>query len=227
MIDLHFEKSDYGGLRMTIMMFIVLAVVILTAVIALIRMIVKLKTQKWELEFMTSEEKTKFWITPISAILVVVMMMPHLWGTLKYSVFLPFESEVDAITVTGVIQDISPVKDSPRYYINNGDPVYFASLVTVKDQEYYFLTAKGLEEGMNVEINYLPRSHMVLDCIAEIPIEPEVEEPRLPIETATQEKQGEGTPLINYIAAIVTSLFIVMMLIYLFILKRRIKKRRQ
>lgn len=219
MVQLHFEKSDYGGLKMTVMMLIVLAVVILTAVIALIRMIVKLKTQKWELEFMTSEEKTKFWITPISAILVVVMMMPHLWGTLKYSVFLPFESEADAVTVTGAIQEISPVKDSPRYYINNGDQVYFASLVTVKDREYYFLTAKGLEEGMNVEINYLPRSHMVLDCVQKAPVE--TEEPPVPM--IEEQGRDETSTLPYIIGSIILCVFIVVMVVELIPMLRRMR----
>lgn len=47
----------------------------------------------------------------------------------------------------------------------NTQPQEGPCIVEIDGEKFYIITADGFEIGMTVEINYLPRSHMVLDCI--------------------------------------------------------------
>lgn len=228
MLEYHFSISDYSSSAVKGMFFWLITGCLIIGFSVVKGIISSHRHNRAEFQIMSPGRKALYLLRSFAPLAgMLAFFFATTWPTAKYSIYLPSESVEDAIYTSGEIERISSVTGSPKYHIGDDKTAHLASMVTIDGEEFYFLTAEGLKEGMTVEINYLPRSRMVLDCFTDIPIEPEVEEPTLPIETTAQEEQDEGTPLINYIAAIVTSLFIVMMLNYLFILKRRIKKRRQ
>lgn len=109
--------------------------------------------------------KLRFFIPLLSVALVLGITFYNYWPTVKYSRYLPFESEDNSVTLIGQVELISPVLNSPKYTIGDEKVARFASIVEIDGKKFYFLTAEGLSIGMRVEINYLPRSHMVLDCV--------------------------------------------------------------
>lgn len=228
MLEYHFSISDYSSSAVKGLFFWLITGCLIIGFSVVKGIISSHRHNRAEFQIMSPGRKALYLLRSFAPLAgMLAFFFATTWPTAKYSIYLPSESVEDAIYTSGEIERISSVTGSPKYHIGDGKTAYLASMVTIDGEEFYFLTAEGLKEGMTVEINYLPRSRMVLDCIAEVPVEVEVEEPTLPIETTAQEEQDESTPLVYYIAAIITSLFIVMMLIYLFILKRRIKKRRQ
>ena len=108
---------------------------------------------------------------------VLVFFFSTTWPTLQYSCYLPSESAGDAVAAAGRIEQIADVAGSPRYHIGDDPTVYLADLVTIDGERYYFLTADGLRVGRKVEINYLPRSRMVLDCVSDEPLTTEAPAP--------------------------------------------------
>ena len=81
--------------------------------------------------------------------------------TLRYSVHLLGETEADAMIASGVLEDIAPVENSPKYH-TEAERVARAVLLTVDGEIYYCMTDRGLHAGDRVRLRYLPQSRMVL-----------------------------------------------------------------
>ena len=164
MIEYHFTKYDYssGAVRP-----LVIGVVFCTALslYLLIKMFIDMHRRRKEFCSFTVKEKLQLCVPILSVAYIAFFVMSYIWPTLKYSRFLPLESEYDSISFYGQIECISPVQHSPKFTIGDEKVPRVASIVNIDGKEFYFLTAEGLSTGMRVEINYLPRSHMVLDCV--------------------------------------------------------------
>ena len=102
---------------------------------------------------------------PLAA--MFVFFVSFTWPTFQYSRYLSSESIEDAVATAGTIDRVSAVFASPKYHIGDDQTAYLASIVTIDGEKYYFLTADGLQSGQQVRINYLPKSHMVLDCVSD------------------------------------------------------------
>ena len=222
MPDFHFSISDYTSSAVDglILWLIGCAVV---CVMAVKDTVVSLWRKRAEFRIMSVRKKAWFLLRKLRAVVgVLIFLIITVWPTAKYSMYLPFESTEDAIYTSGEIDHISAVACSPRYSIGNDSTPYFASIVSVGGEKYYFLTADGLKEGMTIEINYLPRSHMVLDCISNEVID--IAENPAP--SAEEQSQEQDSPLLYIIATVVLCILIVAAIVYIIIIKRRIKRRK-
>ena len=81
--------------------------------------------------------------------------------TLKHSIHLLYEKERDALTTYGTVESIIPVENSPRYSTEE-DGVVRAAFLIIDGEKYYFMTSKGLDQGDSIQLQYLPKSRMVL-----------------------------------------------------------------
>ena len=163
MIEYHFTKLDYSD-RAGCPLFGAVIFGIVLALVILIKMFVEIYRKRCSFSAMSISKKFHLFIPLVSVVLVLGITFFNYWPTLKYSRYLPFESEENSVMLSGQIELISPVLNSPNYTIGDEKISYFASIVKIDGKEFYFLTAEGLSTGMRVEINYLPQSHMVLDC---------------------------------------------------------------
>ena len=163
MIQYHFTKYDYssGAVRP---LLIGVAFCTILSLYLLLKIFIDIRRKRKDFHTMTIGGKLRLFIPVLSIIYLFVFLMTFIWPTLKYSRYLPFESEEEAVIFSGQIECISPVLHSPKYTIGDEKLPCVASIVTINGEEFYFLTADGLNIGMSVEISYLPQSHMVLDC---------------------------------------------------------------
>ena len=100
----------------------------------------------------------------VFCLITLICLFGAHFPTFSHGVFLPTVSEEDAQHRKGYIVSIREVPFSPRYTVSNGAETYRASFVQVDGEEFYFLSAEGLEIGQEVVISYLPRCDMVLTC---------------------------------------------------------------
>ena len=163
-IEYHFTKFDYESCSLLIKWMTFLGGVFIILSI-LVRAVIKIIRKKEELSILTVKEKLQLFVVPIISVSYLLLYMFFITiPTFRHCVYLPYESENDAISIAGEIKNITPVSGSPRYYIGEDKTNYSASMIAIGDEEYYILTADGLKNGMLVEITYLPKSYMVLDC---------------------------------------------------------------
>lgn len=80
---------------------------------------------------------------------------------LKYGIHLFTESEADTTDISGIVENIVNFKQSPRY--TTDDNTVLASIITISGEEYYFMSGNNIEIGSSIEIQYLPKSRIVLE----------------------------------------------------------------
>ena len=100
----------------------------------------------------------------LSCILTFILLLVCHFPTIQKGIFLPTVSEDEAQYRQGYITSIEDVPFSPRFSISNGTRTYRASIVQVEEDEFFFLSAEGLEIGQEIVISYLPQCNMVLTC---------------------------------------------------------------
>lgn len=95
--------------------------------------------------------------------LVFMLLVLHrqIPSALKYTRYLFIEGEWNAVTLQGELQDIVVLNNSPNYHIL-GETAAKAALITIKGEEFYFMSAKGLTIGNDLIVRYLPQSRVVL-----------------------------------------------------------------
>lgn len=221
MVEYHFTIFDYSSSAGRPLLIGIIFCVALS-VFLLVKMIVDIFRKRKAFPTMPIGKKLSLFIPMLSIMYLAFFLAAYIWPTWKYSMYLPFEKEEDSVSLCGQIDRIMPVQNSPRYTIGDDSENRFASIVTIDGEGFYFLTAEGLKEGTTVEINYLPRSHMVLDCVSNAAIEIAEE----PAPSAEEQSQEERSPLLYIIATIVLCILIAAMIVYIIIMKRRIKRRK-
>ena len=169
MVEYHFTRADYMKDSFYAVM-VGLAFAALIILYTLIKMIVQIHK---------SRSTGKLDLIPlifpvvITVIAVVGNILGPTWPTLQYSRFLPFESEEDSIVLSGQIESLSPVPymrfiidgknygGASKWQYDGAGP----SIIRVNGENFYIVTAAGLTVGSRITIRYLPKSHMVLDCV--------------------------------------------------------------
>ena len=116
--------------------------------------------------FLRIVKMSKDWIVRIPLGIFVVIAMIFFLSTqihlLRRGVYLPTESKEE--TVIGTVQSVERDPKSPRFSLGNGKSPSYAHLVNVDGTTYYCLTSEGISRGSLVELQYLPRSGVVLGC---------------------------------------------------------------
>lgn len=173
MIEYHFSKDDYlsNAFYPLLLGFIFASAIVL---FVFVKTCVQIHKARSSGSIRTLSSLLKL-IGPsvLSIIGVIAFGIGPVWPTFQYSRYLPFESEKDSVALLGQIEGLSPV---PGIKFKIGDETYAAlneaqytgdgpSIVSIDGQKFYIVTAGGLNVGSYVKIIYLPRSHMVLDCI--------------------------------------------------------------
>ncbi len=97
----------------------------------------------------------------ISFVLLAIYLIVFNAPVLKYGIYLINENPNSFLVVEGRIDSIEEYSHSPKYTLESY--VVYASIVTVDGEEYYFMTAENINIGENIEIIYLPNSHIVLE----------------------------------------------------------------
>lgn len=237
MQELHCSISDYSASAINGMLFWSISGCIIIGFVVIKEAITAIKNNGAAFSTMSTCDKIIMLSRSIlPVILVFAFFFLHTWPTLKHSRFLPTESTEDGISLSGEIEQISAVFGSPKYHIGDDPTAYLASLVRIRGEEYYFLTADGLENGMFVAIRYLPRSHMVLDCVVisslkqdgeTIPSSSDASPTEAKNDWVSSSNLQNRNNLINILAAVMMGMLIVAMIIYGFVLRKRIKKRQR
>ena len=169
MVEYHFTRADYMKDAFYAVM-VGLAFAALIILYTLIKMIVQIHK---------SRSTGKLDLIPlifpvvITVIAVVGNILGPTWQTLQYGRFLPFDSEEDSIVLSGQIESLSPVPymrfiidgknygGASKWQYDGAGP----SIIRVNGENFYIVTAAGLTVGSRITIRYLPKSHMVLDCV--------------------------------------------------------------
>lgn len=99
-------------------------------------------------------------------LMCIWITIPSATSLLNGGIYIGTESEDDAISYTGTIEEIcTPSTRFPDFKTSHN---YGADIVI--DGETYFVVSCGeFEEGDSVTIHYLPDSHFIL-CIYEVPV---------------------------------------------------------
>lgn len=85
---------------------------------------------------------------------------------LRHGIFLPFEKAEELIYVIGTVDETERDKLSPRLFLSysDGRSYSYASTVIIDGEEYYCLTDADLAVGDVVEVAFLPKSKVILQC---------------------------------------------------------------
>ncbi len=105
-------------------------------------------------------EKDKITIKNILVIIIFLLIILDSCLRLRYGIYLLYENKNQFTTISGRIDEIDNVFQSPRYYYND-EPVH-ASIVTIDGKKLYFMTRGNLKVGDYIEVEYLPKSTFVL-----------------------------------------------------------------
>lgn len=103
----------------------------------------------------------KYTIANILSIVIFVLLIINSILQLRYGIYLLHDDKNQYITISGEIENIDKVLQSPRYYYND-KPVH-ASIVTINGEKLYFMTIGDLEKGDYIEVAYLSKSSFVLN----------------------------------------------------------------
>lgn len=237
--ELHFSISDYSASAINGMLLWGISGCIIIGFVVIKEAVTAIRKNGAGFSTMSTYDKITLLLRSIiPAVLVFAFFFLHTWSTLKHSRFLPTESTEDGVSISGEIEQISAVFGSPQYHIGDDPTAYLASFVRIQGEEYYFLTADGLEKGMFVTIRYLPRSNMVLDCVVMSSPEQDNETTLSPnhSDTALSEADNERISsgdlqshdnVTNILLAVAMGVLIAAMVVYGFVLRKRIKKRWQ
>lgn len=183
MIEHHFVKYDYlKGVFYPVLLGLVF--VLFLSLFWLIKALIRLCEAKRECHLNSLRDYSSILVPPILYIIAGICayfaMFSPLWPVFKYGKSLPFESEENTTSLCGKIESFSGV---PNVRIYVGDEIYinqsnYASkqeytssqaigpcFIRIGGEEFFIITAEGFEIGMTVEINYLPKTHMILDCV--------------------------------------------------------------
>ena len=180
MIEHHFTKHDYQGENPWFYPLLV-AFLLGFIIYQMVKLGVALKNRRCRGELHSLHDIIEVIFFPtFSCVAVVYFLICSIWPTYQYSMYLPFESEEEAYTFCGEIESIKPAPNM-KYHV--GDETYTTpglfysgraerpplgrgpTILTSGDKEFYIINAEGVCVGMHVEIRYLPRSRMVLDCV--------------------------------------------------------------
>lgn len=166
-------------------MFFVFPIVVISIlafiIYNLVKLVIGLKIARSEYRLNSVHDVINIAFTPLLSIIMTASFLAFsIWPTFRYQMYLPFESEEKACTFYGKIDGIQPAP-SMKYHV--GDETYSTpglfysgdakrpplgrgpSILKSDDKEFYIINAEGVREGMWMKITYLPRSHMVLDCV--------------------------------------------------------------
>lgn len=96
-------------------------------------------------------------------LIAIILFLSGTIPTLKYTVYLVNEKPEDSIQFTGNVEAIREAVSSPRYHVSDEDSnIVRASIVKLDGNDYYFMTAKGLNIGDSIIVTYLPKSRIAL-----------------------------------------------------------------
>lgn len=154
MLILNCTKEDYWGTAFVIP--------VLSIAFLLILVLIDL----WNLirSYRHSDSLRKPVLQTIFCLMTLAFLFYAHFPTLRHGVFLPVVTEKEVQYKQGYVTSIADVPFSPRYSISGGEETYRASLVLINGEEFYFLSAEGLEIGKEIVISFLPKCDMVLTC---------------------------------------------------------------
>ena len=110
------------------------------------------------------DQRRKLMCHVVSCMITLICLIGVHFPTFRHGIFLPIVQDDEPQSRQGYVTAITEVPLSPRYSISNGTETYRASLVQIDGDEFYFLSAEGLEVGQEIVISYLPQCSMVLTC---------------------------------------------------------------
>lgn len=234
MTELHFSISDYSSSAGSSMLFWAISGCVIIGLAIVKDAVVFLRNRKAEFSCMSFRKKFNTLLRlflPLAA--MFVFFVSFTWPTFRYSRYLSSESIEDTVSNAGTIDRISAVFASPKYHIGDDQTAYLASIVTINGEKYYFLTADGLQIGQQVRINYLPKSHMVLDCVSDGDQDEMLPMPTQPTsvnKTATEEAPAPAPmPAQNHVGDIILVIALVIFIAagagYSVVIYKRNKKR--
>jgi hypothetical protein len=86
---------------------------------------------------------------------------------LQHGFYLPFENEDDVVCKTGYVTSIERDTFSPRIFLQaDGQKTYsYASNLTIDGEAFYCLTYETIDVGDMIEVEYLPKSRIILQCM--------------------------------------------------------------
>ena len=169
-MEYHFSISDYSSSAVRGMLLWAIGGCVVIGFVIIKETVTAIRNKGVEYTVMSVWEKIVFlfrYLWPLVGVLVFFFF--RTWPTFQYSRYLPFESAEDVIYSSGIIEDVAPVRFAPRFNIGDDPKSYEASIVTIDGEEYFFLTADGLQKHQPIDFSFLPRSRMVLDCIQQRP----------------------------------------------------------
>lgn len=92
---------------------------------------------------------------------VIVLLSLYGISKLTRSYSLAKEKETDAVSINGIVQDVTEMPFNDKYYVDG--KVVWSQYIVIDNIKYYCMTANNLEKGMSIEIKYLPTSRFVLE----------------------------------------------------------------
>ena len=93
----------------------------------------------------------------ITLMLIVVLIVNAFHLSLGYKILLDDENNTE--TISGTISSLNEIKYSPTFKLDEGNSKAYN--VYIDGKQYKIMSARGLSNGLNVEITYLKNSKFI------------------------------------------------------------------